>query len=66
MQPLHGERGRLYFAIKCSSPRCEEVLLLAEVNSVEKSDLDGKTVRCSVCTKETSIEDRRIFVREIR
>jgi hypothetical protein len=31
MQPIHGERGKQYFAIKCGNPQCQENLLLAEL-----------------------------------
>jgi hypothetical protein len=67
MSPLDGERGKLYRAIRCSNARnCGEALLLAETDKAKPESLAGAEVRCPFCTRVTTVDHRRLFVREIR
>lgn len=70
MNPIHGERGKFYYAIKCQNDQCHEFLALIEVparpSHVEvknlRKQIEGRSVRCPICTQETPIEQRQIFV----
>ena len=74
MMPIHGERGNLYYAIKCGNQNCRESLTLIELPpraSWEQSqEICGQlldlTVRCPMCTQETLISEQQIFVLEVR
>ena len=74
MHPIHGERGKFYYAIKCANPQCQELLTLAECPTPISDDegeniqkrLHSLSVRCPICTQETPIEQRRIHVLGVR
>lgn len=70
MLPIHGKSGKQYYAIKCSNQECREPLNLIEIPSQslgeEQQVLEGQTIRCPMCTKETIILKRQIFVMAIR
>ncbi len=65
MIPLHGELGKFYYSVECINSSCKNVLYIAEVTpdysrkGVES--LYGQSVRCSMCTQESVIEERRII-----
>jgi hypothetical protein len=74
MLPIHGERGKLYYGVKCGNQNCRESLALIELPpraSSEQSQeirrqLQDLTVRCLMCTQETLVSERQIFVLEVR
>lgn len=67
MRPIHGERGKQYWAIKCANPECAEKILLIE-SSV--SDNEGEvrekfrndSVRCDMCAREMAVVKHLLFV----
>jgi hypothetical protein len=74
MIPIHGERGKLYYAIQCSNAECREALNLIELphhysweqgNALQEQVRD-LTVRCPVCTRETRIREQQFIVHEVR
>jgi hypothetical protein len=70
MDPVHGERGKFYYGIKCGNLTCQEKLALIEVParpSWEEAQgflqqIEGRTVRCPICTQETPVQARQTFV----
>ena len=74
MDPLNWERGKHYYSIRCQNVKCHQTLALAEVpdqlSAEELTDLrkqvEGQAVRCPICTQETPIEQRRVFVLEVQ
>ena len=66
MNPIFGERGKLYYAIEC--PNCQEVLLLMEYPPEDgvKAKFQNLSIRCPSCTQETPLSRTQMFVREIR
>ena len=74
INPLHGERGKFYYAIRCGNKSCHEKLPLAEIrpypspekNRQVRDSLKGLTVRCLMCTHQTLVEERLLFVLEVR
>ena len=70
MNPIHGERGKFYYGIKCGNQACQESLALiavpAQPSSQEAANLrgqiEGRSVRCPICAQETPIRQRQIFV----
>ncbi len=70
MNPIHGERGKFYYAVKCQNENCKENLYVLEIEkgSTEsaKDSVVGKMFRCSTCTEETLIESRRMVTIEVR
>jgi hypothetical protein len=70
MNPIHAERGKFYYAIKCQNAQCQEPLPLIEapihLSFDEKKNLEkqvaGRVVRCPICTRETPIEQRRLYI----
>lgn len=70
MNPLHGERGKFYFAVECRNPDCKQQLFVAEDDgSSTRKPLDqiyNQSVRCPICTQETLIESRGIVFIGVR
>lgn len=74
MEPIHGERGKYYYALKCQNPTCGEKLLLIEIPAYPSdqqrrdswNQLQDPAVRCPICTQKTPIEQRLLFVLEVR
>jgi len=70
MNPIHGERGKFYYAMKCKNQNCKENLYFMETDNytteAQKHALDGKSVRCPMCTQETTIEASRMVVIGVR
>jgi hypothetical protein len=74
MTPIHGERGKQYYAIKCGNRECRESLILIEIPAQssweEDKALRGKllnlNVRCLMCAQETPILERQLFVLDVR
>jgi len=69
---ISGQLGKLYFGIKCEG--CDEALLIFEFPSRKsnvteneiKDQFRGVMVRCSMCAHVTGVDNRQLFVREIR
>lgn len=73
MIPIHGERGKCYYAIKCQNPQCQEPLLLEELarpswddQEAAREKLQDLNVRCPICTRETPILQRQLYILEVR
>jgi hypothetical protein len=70
MNPLHGERGKFYYAVECKNRNCTQKLYVMENegNSTRKplDQIYGQLVRCPICTQETPIESRKIIVIGVR
>jgi hypothetical protein len=70
MRPIHGERGKQYWAIKCANPECAEKMLLIE-SSVFDSEgavrerFRSESVRCDMCARETSIIKSLLFINHV-
>ena len=70
MNPIHGERGKFYYAVECNNQDCRQKLYVQELESNATDDskglVVGQSVRCPMCTQETLIEARRLVVIEVR
>jgi hypothetical protein len=70
MNPIHGECGKFYYAMKCVNRNCRENLYIMEVYNCTSEDQKraflGELVRCPTCTQETIIQDRGMVVVGIR
>jgi hypothetical protein len=72
MDPIHAERGKFYYAIKCGNRECQKSLALIEIPAqpfpeqanVLKQRIEGSTVRCPFCTQRTQIS--KTFVLEVK
>lgn len=74
INPLHGQRGKHYYAVRCANPQCREKLPLIEMSAsadfdagaAAKRQLINQAVRCPICTMNTPIIEAQIFVLEVR
>jgi hypothetical protein len=71
MNPIHGERGKLYFAVQCKNKSCQVRLYVSGASHDEssidaKAKLAGESVRCPMCTQETPIASSQFVVIEVR
>jgi hypothetical protein len=69
MNPIHGQQGKYYYAIHCANADCKQLLYVMETPpfaASNKSSLQGETVRCPMCTRNTVIEERRLVFIEVR
>ena len=68
---LHGIHGKQYWTIKCENPQCSENLLLTELSpsadeeGAVRAKFRNENIRCDVCTQNTSIIQRQLFVLHI-
>jgi hypothetical protein len=71
MNPIPVERGKFYYAIKCQNDQCQEGLpvpprLAFEETQKLRDQLQDLTVRCQICTQETRVQERQIYLLEMR
>ena len=71
MNPIHGERGKMYYAVTCQNHDCKTRLYVQEVDHHSAEDLNrnrlaGELVRCPICTVQTAIDPGRYVVIDVR